>query len=60
MLPQDPKYGFVNARLRDQYASRDALCGGLDADSDQLIQTLAGPGYVYGGELNCFTAAPEP
>ena len=35
MLPQDPYIllSYVNTKLRDEYASLSALCGGLDAVS---------------------------
>lgn len=56
MLPQDPfiLLSFVNTRLRDQYASLEALCAELDADSAELMETLAAIGYQYDRTQNRF------
>ena len=37
-IPQDPiiLLSFINTRLRDQYASLDALCDDLDIDAAGL------------------------
>ena len=44
MLPQDPYIllSYVNTKLRDEYASLSALCGGLDVGETELAQKLAG------------------
>lgn len=56
MLPQDPYIllSYVNTKLRDEYASLDALCGGLDADPVELSEKLAALGYAYAPEANQF------
>ena len=43
MLPQDPiiLLSYVNTKLRDEYASLSALCGGLDVGETELAQKLA-------------------
>lgn len=56
MLPQDPNIllSYVNTRLRDEYGSLDALCGGLDADPAELADRLSAAGYAYDAEANQF------
>ena len=56
MLPQDPYIllSYVNTKLRDEYSSLDALCGGLDADQAELVEKLSGAGYAYDLESNQF------
>jgi len=56
MLPKDPNIllSFVNTKLRDEYSSLDALCGGLDADKAALTETLSGLGCAYDEETNQF------
>ena len=56
MFPQDPfiLLGVVNSKLRDQYDSLEALFEDMDADQEQLVQTLGAIGYVYHEELNQF------
>ncbi|MCI9394887.1 MAG: DUF4250 domain-containing protein [Oscillospiraceae bacterium] len=56
MLPQDPVIllSVVNTKLRDRYDSLEALCEDMDADQEQLVQTLGAIGYVYHEELNQF------
>ena len=56
MLPQDPYIllSYVNTKLRDEYPSLSALCGGLDADEAELAETLAGAGYAYDPAVNQF------
>ncbi len=56
MLPQDPYIllSYVNAKLRDEYPSLDALCDGLDAGASDLTEGLAGIGYAYDPDLNQF------
>ena len=56
MLPQDPNIllSVVNTKLRDEYGSLDALCGGLDADQAELTEKLEGLGYAYDPETNQF------
>lgn len=56
MLPQDPNIllSVVNTKLRDEYGSLDALCGGLDADQAELTEKLAALGYAYDAQTNQF------
>ena len=56
-LPEDPimLLSVVNMKLRDQYASLDALCEDLEADRAQLEAKLAGAGYTYSPRNNQFT-----
>lgn len=56
MLPQDPYIllSFINTKLRDEYSSLSALCGGLDADEAGLVDKLAGAGYAYDPDANQF------
>ena len=56
MLPQDPYIllSYVNTKLRDEYESLDALCGGLDADQAELVEKLRGAGYAYDPDTNQF------
>ena len=56
MLPQDPNIllSYVNTKLRDEYGSLDALCGGLDASPSELAEKLSGLGYAYDPDANQF------
>ncbi|MBR4040478.1 MAG: DUF4250 domain-containing protein [Clostridia bacterium] len=56
MLPNDPimLLSAVNMKLRDCYASLDALCDDMDADKAQIIAKLAEAGYDYSEERNQF------
>ena len=56
MLPQDPYIllSYVNTKLRDEYSSLDALCGGLDEDKAGLVEKLRGAGYAYDPGNNQF------
>ena len=56
MLPQDPYIllSYVNTKLRDEYASLDALCDGLDADKAEFTGKLARAGYAYDPDANQF------
>ena len=56
MLPQDPYIllSFINTKLRDEYPSLDALCGGLDADQAELTEKLEALGYAYDAQANQF------
>ena len=56
MLPGDPimLLSFVNMKLRDQYASLDALCEDMDADKDEILRKLSEVGYEYNTERNQF------
>ena len=56
MLPSDPimLLSVVNMKLRDRYASLDALCDDLDVSRAELEDRLAGIGYAYSEERNQF------
>ena len=56
MLPSDPimLLSVINMKLRDQYASLDALCEDMDADEQQLRSRLLEVGYEYSAERNQF------
>ncbi len=56
MLPQDPYIllSYVNTKLRDEYASLDALCDGLDESKTELAGKLSGAGYAYDPDANQF------
>ena len=56
MLPKDPMilFSVLNTKLRDQYGSLDALCDDMEADKQELLDTLAGVGFHYNPERNAF------
>ena len=53
-LPEDPVMllSFINMKLRDQYASLDALCNDLDAPRAALEAKLGEIGYFYNAKEN--------
>ena len=55
-LPEDPVMllSFVNTKLRDQYASLDALCDDLDAPRAAHEARLGEIGYFYNAKENRF------
>ena len=55
-LPEDPVMllSFVNTKLRDQYASLDALCDDLDTSRTALEAKLGEIGYFYNAKENRF------
>jgi hypothetical protein len=56
MLPKNPilLLSIVNTKLRDFYSSLDELCQDLDESKDEIIDILAGCGYIYDKEINQF------
>ena len=56
MLPNDPimLLSAVNMKLRDCYASLDALCDDLDVSKAELEEKLAEVGYEYNEARNQF------
>ncbi|MDD6733853.1 MAG: DUF4250 domain-containing protein [Lachnospiraceae bacterium] len=56
MLPNDPHLlvSVINMKLRDFYASLDALCDDLDEDKASVIAKLNEIGYRYDKERNQF------
>ena len=55
-LPEDPVMllSFINMKLRDQYASLDALCDDLNVLSVELEEKLGEIGYFYNAKENRF------
>ena len=47
-------FSVVNMKLRDQYASLDALCDDLDSERAELERRLAEAGFEYSAEHNKF------
>ena len=56
MLPKDPimLLSMINMKLRDQYASLDALCEDMDVSREEIVRTLAEVGYEYDENQNRF------
>ena len=56
MLPNDPimLLSFVNMKLRDRYASPDALCEDMDVSKTEIVEKLSMVGYEYDKEMNRF------
>ncbi len=55
-LPNNPDMlvSFVNMKLRDEYASLEAMCEDLDLNPDELCQNLRNAGYEYSPEAKRF------
>ncbi|MBQ4397179.1 MAG: DUF4250 domain-containing protein [Clostridia bacterium] len=55
-LPRDPMMllSVVNTKLRDRYASLDALCEDLGVEKAVITEPLAAIGYAYDETLNRF------
>lgn len=55
-LPKDPMLllSVVNTKLRDQYASLDALCEDMQADREALEAKLQNIDYTYDENTNQF------
>ncbi len=56
MLPSDPVLlmSVINTKLRDYYASFEALCDDLDIDRTSIEEKLAGAGFHYDEKSNQF------
>ncbi len=56
MLPKDPVMllSAVNMKLRDQYASLDALCEDMGVSRAEIERVIAGAGYAYDETANRF------
>lgn len=54
--PQDPMMlmSFINMKLRDRYASLDALCDDMHIDRSTLEERLAEAGFEYNPQANKF------
>ncbi len=55
-MPNDPNMllSVLNLKLRDFYASLDALCDDMDVSKDEIEEKLRGIGYRYDKERNQF------
>lgn len=47
-------FSVVNTKLRDEYASLDELCKGMDVDKARLEHQLAEAGFEYNPAQNKF------
>ena len=56
-LPQDDfiLLSYVNTKLRDEYASLEALCEDLDMPRESIVTRLENLGYTYDEDKNAFT-----
>ena len=56
MLPKDPimLLSVINMKLRDRYASLDALCEDMDVAKTEIVSALEAVGYAYSEENNQF------
>ena len=56
MLSNDPVMllSYVNLKLRDYYASLDAMCEDLDVSEADIVNKLQKIGYAYDEERNQF------
>lgn len=56
MIPNDPvmRLSFLNLKLRDFYKNLEELCEDLDADKEELIQSMATIDYHYDEVRNKF------
>lgn len=55
-LPEDPVmlYSFINTKLRDSYASLDALCEDFGVEKEEILQKLKSVGFEYNPSKNRF------
>ena len=55
-IPNDPVmlYSYLNTKLRDQYASFDALCDDMDLSKDEILAKLSSMDFHYDEEKNQF------
>lgn len=56
MLPKDPVMllSAVNMKLRDRYASLDALCEDMDISRAEIEEAILTVGYAYDEKTNQF------
>lgn len=56
MLPKDPVMllSVVNMKLRDGYASLDALCEDLDVSRAEIESAISAVDYAYDEKTNQF------
>ena len=55
-LPEDPMmlYSYLNMKLRDEYASLDALCEDMDVSKEEILEKMKGVSFEYDSERNRF------
>lgn len=55
-LPKDSilLLSVINTKLRDSYASLDALCDDLNENRQEIEKTLSSAGYTYDESVNQF------
>lgn len=55
-IPGDPNMllSYVNLKLRDYYASLDALCDDMDVSKAEIEEKLHKIGYDYDSQRNQF------
>lgn len=56
MLPKDPVMllSLVNMKLRDRYATLDALCEDMNVSRGEIERALSEIGYEYNEKTNQF------
>lgn len=56
MIPNDPAIllSYINTKLRDYYASLDALCDDMELDRQEIEKKIAIIGYEYSEKRNQF------
>ena len=56
MLPKDPNilFSLINMKLRDKYASLDAICDDMDEKKAEIEAALKAAGYIYDPKTNSF------
>ncbi len=56
MIPQDPAMllSYINLKLRDYYATLDALCDDMDIERSEIEDKLSTIDYHYDKEKNRF------
>lgn len=47
-------YSLVNTKLRDEYASLDAMCEDMNVSKDEIEKKLAAAGFEYNAAQNKF------
>lgn len=55
-LPKDPMilFSVVNTKLRDEYATLDALCEDMNVSKEKIERELAKAGFEYNAAQNKF------
>ncbi|MCD8083332.1 MAG: DUF4250 domain-containing protein [Clostridiales bacterium] len=55
-IPKDPMIlmSYLNTRLRDRYASLEALCEDQELSVEEIVKKLEAVGMTYDAERNQF------